>query len=147
MTEWLRGRRRAPITVRLGAIGVLLFAAADAVNHIRWLHPMPADASLLWAGVARTVFSLSLGALLAWGIASMHGLFYVLWFALTILMSGVELGLALWRLVSTSPTISSIKSGGELLVMGLLWLVTSALLLAPASVRAFWSRDQARDVG
>jgi len=101
----------------------------------------------MWAGVARTVFSLSLGALLAWGIASMHGLFYVLWFALTILMSGVELGLALWRLVSTSPTISSIKSGGELLVMGLLWLVTSALLLAPASVRAFWSRDQARDVG
>ena len=81
-----------------------------------------------------------MGLFFALGIARLNGVIYLCWFALTLLMIAVELGLSIWRFVSSATGRRSVSFESGLLVMSLLWLFTSALLLAPASVRAFWGK-------
>jgi hypothetical protein len=91
-----------------------------------------------WAAVLRAAVSFVVGVFFALGMARLNGVIYLCWFALTLLMIAVELGLSVWRVVSSSTGVRWISFGSGLLVMGLLWFFTSVLLLAPASVRAFW---------
>ncbi len=130
--------RDAPITVRIGAIGVFLLAAADAISHIRWLWSMLTGAMTFWAAALRAAVSVAVGPFFALGIARLNSVIYLCWFALTLLMFSVELCLSVWRFVSSPAGVHWVSPGSGLPVMGLLWLLTSALLLAPVSVRAFW---------
>ena len=130
--------RDAPITVRLGAVGVFLLAVADAMSHIRWLVSAPTGEMTFWAAVLRIAVGLAAGVFFALGIARLNGVIYACWFGLTLSMIAVELGLSVWRFVSSSTGARWISFGGGLPVMGLLWFLTSALLLAPVSVRAVW---------
>jgi hypothetical protein len=126
------------MTVRVGAIGVFLLSVADAMNHITWLRAMPMGEMNFWAAALRTAVSVAVGVFFAWGIARLNGIIYGCWFALTLLMIAVDLGLSVWRFVSSLISGRSTSFEGGLVAMGLLWLFTSAFLLAPSSVRAFW---------
>ena len=64
--------RDAPITVRIGAIGVFLLAAADATSHIRWSWSMPTGAMTFWAAALRAAVSVAVGLFFALGIARLN---------------------------------------------------------------------------
>ena len=127
----------APGTVKLGAIGVALLAVLDIARHVRWLRAVPIGESIFWAGLLRVGVTLGVGLCLAWGIARLNRGLYLSWFAISLLFAGVEIALPAWHLISLSPDIGAIAVGPQAVIMSLLWLVTAALLVTPASVRAF----------
>src|SRR5438093_2498786 len=94
--------REAPITVRIGAIGVFQLAAGDAIDQLRWVRAVPTGEMAFWAAVLRAAVSVAVGVFFALGIARLNGVIYLCWFALTLLMIAVELGLSVWRFVSSS---------------------------------------------
>src|SRR5262245_10677788 len=108
------------------------------MTQIRSLRSMPTAEMALWAAVLRLAVTSAVGVFFAVGIARLSGAIYVCWFALTLLMIAVELGLSVWRFVSSWTGVRWVSFEGGLVAMGVLWFSTAALLLAPASVRAFW---------
>ena len=132
--------QNAPATVRLGSIGTALLAVADAVVRVRGFKSVPDPEFALSSTLLRAALGLVVGLTFAWGIARMHGVFYWCWFAVSLVIITVVLVVPIWRLVSISAGIGAIAIGSEAVVIGVLWLVTAGLLLAPSSIRAFWHR-------
>lgn len=132
----------APITVKVGAIGVLLLSIADSLYRYQSA-AIHQDASA-WGTVLRPLLGLSVGISFAWGIARMNGLFYWFWLFPSTLLFGVLIVDGFYRMFRPEP------NSGYLSVDVLLWLITALLLWAPASLRAFsrqGSLGARRDVG
>ena len=55
--------REAPITVRIGAIGVFQLAAGDAIDQLRWVRAVPTGEMAFWAAVLRAAVSVAVGEL------------------------------------------------------------------------------------
>ena len=131
--------RDAPLTVRLGAIGAFLLAIADAAFHV--------SASLsagptLWSSVIQPLIGLSVGVMIAWGIAQLNGLAYWFWFVVCIIGFVALIAILVARLFSFSPGPGAGPPDLELVVLGLIWVMASIFLLSPSSIRTFWRKGR-----
>src|SRR5262245_8765876 len=131
--------RNAPATVRIGAVGALLAALADSAVRIGWSWSMPPSEATLWTTIVRPLISFVVGVCFAWGIAQLNGLFYWSWFIVSLILIVTMLVMPIYRLFLASPDIGAVTVGPSFFIVGLLWLLTTAMLLTPSSIRAFWS--------
>ena len=127
----------APPAVKGGAICVLLLTLLDVLVGLGWIKLASVWEVGIWYAFLRPGVRLVAGIAFAWGIAQMLGVFYWGWLVISVLIAPIVVVRTVIRMLSHSEGIGSVTFGPAPVVAGILWLLTTILLLSPGSVRAY----------